>query len=368
MLYLHQERRMSGIEQVCGIVKWCADTARFAAELPRLVQRVGGESNAWYSNVEVVVATNNVSFTRAQCAQPTVLIEQMSDEIVELATTFPFRAFDRRAGRAEVAAAKGRWHIVPEAFDRAILTKWFLVGFTRYEMLWVIDNDIDLFEVGRTSRLGMDAYLVGAARAWVQELPRFRESSARLLSSADKETPLNTGVMWLKPSRALYDEGIALLRTYRFSIHTGFNNSGRPRDLMPPALAADPGVSGSRMMELNTWNFVAASSDQGLFTLVFLMRHNQLMIASRKDYVIHHFWASSKPWVRNPSCLPYYHALGILAAPGNERGEGDPPDLVKPPPGSELGICLRVLRKKAAEARVGLRKRWRCRGARFQVF
>jgi hypothetical protein len=370
-LYLHQDTdplyRAAAHENVCGVVKWCADTARFASQLSGLVRRAGGDPDAWYANVDVVLSTNNVSFAREQCGQPSVLIERMTDDIVELANRFPLEAFNRTARRAEAIAAGKRLHIVTYEFDRALITKWWLVGLTRYEAILMIDYDIDLFEVGRTSPLGMDAYLLDAARAWIEELPRFRSSKARLLGTPDRESPTNAGMLWMKPSRGYYQEGIALLKSFNFSIDLGFNCSGRPRELMPPRFAADPAVASSRMMALNTWNVVAGSSDQGLFTLIFIMRYGAFATTRRKQYAVHHFWSGAKPWLRLPSCLPYFHALGMLDAPGTGDSLGPPPGLI-PLPREERGFCRRLLYRKAALLRVSSAKRWRCRGANFQVF
>lgn len=278
---------------------------------------------------------------------------------------FAASSFDRKRERARIVAS-GRWHIVPEPFDRALLTKWALVALTRYELVLSLDNDIDLYEVGRRNVLGMSAYLSNAARVWATELSKFRDSPARMLGTPDAESPTNMGMIWLKPSRAYYDEGIALLRENRFSVELGFNSTGRPHDLMPPDIATDEAVAKTRMMWLNSWNIVAGSSDQGLFTLIFTMRHRALMLTSRPDYQVHHYWSSSKPWMRIPSCLPYFYALGLVDEPGDEPGRKVPPRLL-PLPGGK-GLCYRLLRQKASMVLTGLQKRWGCRGANFKVF
>jgi len=370
-LFVAPERRLHDQEIMCGIVKWCRDAVRFAASLPLLVAdaRDGapGATVPWYSHADVLVSTNDASAARRECDEPSVMIEAMDTELVDLAGTFAATSFDRGAERARVISTNhGRWHIVPVPQDRAVLTKWAVVGLTRYELILLLDTDIDLLEQGRRSRLGMSAYLALAAKAWSEGVPRFRASRARLLGSPDTESPLNTGTMWLKPSRALYDEGIALLRLNRFSVEFGFNSTGRPRALMPRGLAAKSAINATRMMRLDNWNFVGGSSDQGLFTLIFAMRHDALELTQRGDFTVHHFWASSKPWVREASCLPYFHQLGLLDGPGDERGQGDPPRVLPLPPGK--GVCFALLHRKAAAACAGLRKRWRCRGASFPLF
>jgi hypothetical protein len=247
-------------------------------------------------------------------------------------------------------------------------------------VLLSLDNDVDLYMVGGDSEPGMRAYLEAGARAWLSEVPKFRRSGARMLSSVDIESPVNTGVMWLKPDRALYEEGVALLHTMRFSPELGFNMSGRPRELMPPELAADEAVNATRLMRTNTWNIVGGASDQGLFTLIFGMRHPGYLSCARHSFAVHHFWARSKPWVAKPSCAPYFHTAGLITDPRRGPDDlSDPPRLREDSP-ARGQQCYPLLRAKAEEllavnhsaltkrGKVSKHHPWRCRGASFSLF
>jgi hypothetical protein len=365
------EARGINHDDVCGIVKWCRDASRFASALPILVARAGG-SEGWDGRADVLVSTNDVRFSRSECPQPRIVHRQVEPSFMRLATEFAARAFDRQAAKRKIAPTGVRYHLSHEAFDKALLVKWALVSLVEYEMVLALDNDIDLFEVGRRSASGVDAYLANAARVWAEEVPRFRASSARLLGTPDQESPTNMGMVWLKPSTAYYEEGVALLRTMRFSVELGFNMSGRPVDLMGPEMARSRPMNLTRLVYLNSWNIVAGSSDQGLFTLVFVMRHRALQLTRRDELLVHHFWSSSKPWVRKGSCLPYFHQLGIVDAPGDESGRVVPPALLPEQPERQAGHCWPLMRRMAAKLvsyeSPSLRKNWRCRGASFRLF
>ncbi|KAG8469090.1 hypothetical protein KFE25_007608 [Diacronema lutheri] len=355
---------------VCGIVKWCRDAAHFSAALPILVERSGAGA-LWNGHADVVVSTNDVAFTRSECPQPRIIHSQIEPDFLNLTNWFAHTAFDRKEARQRILASGVKHHLSPEPFDRALLTKWALVGLVRYELVLCVDNDVDFFEAGRRSPAGVDAYLAAATRAWAEEVPRFRASPARLLGTADMEAPVNMGMVWLKPSRAMFEEGVALLRTGRFSYETGFNMTGRPLELMDAQMARTLPMNRTRMIYLNTWNVVAGASDQGLFSLVFMMRHRALRLTSRADYTLHHFWSSSKPWVRLGSCLPYFYQLGLIDAPGDEAGRVVPPRLLPKPAGPrQEGHCWPVLRRMAAKliSEPSARARWKCRGASFTLF
>lgn len=359
-----------GHDDVCGIVKWCRDVSRFAAALPVLMQR-DGVSAGWDGRADVVVSTNDESFTRSECPQPRIIHSRIDPSFLELSDAFARTAYDRPVAKRRIKESGNKNHLSPEPFDRAMFAKWVIVNLVRYRAVLFVDNDVDFLEFGRRSSAGVEAYLAAAARVWAEEVPRFLASPARLLGSADNEAPINAGILWIKPSRAYYDEGVALLRTMRFSPELGFNFSGRPLDLMPREMAQSHPFNATRMVRLNSWNIVTGASDQGLFPLVFLMRHGALELTRRSDFLVHHFWSSSKPWVRVGSCLPFFHQLGIVDAPGDERGRTEPPKLIPQPAGRQEGVCWAHFRSKAKALITGApsaRWRWRCRGASFRLF
>jgi hypothetical protein len=380
-LYLPQGRNLDRIDdrsaQNCGIVKWCHDMTRFAAALPEAVRaQTGAPAPDWARDIDVVISTNVPGWAARECARPSVRLELIDEAFIQLAARFARSAFDRRKARAASLARGIKWHITDEDFSRANLVKWWVMQLTRYELVLAIDNDIDVYINGFLAQGGADGYLATAARAWAEELPRFRANgSVQLLASPDVESAINGGILWLKPSRARYDEGVALLRSNVFSVELGFNRTGRPRAVLRGEYAALEAVRGTRMWQLDSWNFVCGASDQGLLTRVFAASRAALAYATRADYVVRHYWASSKPWLRNPSCLPYFHALGLLDSPGDEqhqRGRGLPPRvlplLADAAAGLSGGLCMQFFEQQAHVLVGGLPKRWRCRGANFRVF
>mmetsp|Transcript_43275 Transcript_43275/g.100290 ORF Transcript_43275/g.100290 Transcript_43275/m.100290 type:complete len:384 (+) Transcript_43275:151-1302(+) len=369
-VWVRQGERGTNHGDVCGIVKWCRDASHFAAALPVLIKR-SGLRTGWDGRVDVVVSTNDPLFTRSECPQPRIIISVVDPKFIELSDAFSLKCYNRDATRARIKSAGGKFHLSPEPFDRALLVKWALVGLVKYDLVLSIDNDVDFFEVGRRSPQGVDAYMMAAARAWAVEVPAFLKSPARMLGTPDFESPTNMGMVWLKPSTAYFEEGVALLRTKLFSPELGFNNSGRPRDLMSPHMANTLPMNATRLVTLNTWNIVAGASDQGLYTLIFTMRHNALQLTKRDDYELHHFWSSSKPWVRQGSCLPYFYQLGLIDAPGDEPDRTVPPNILPTPMGRrQEGQCWPLFRKVVLKLTTDTKGKWRwkCRGASFRVF
>jgi hypothetical protein len=323
----------------------------------------------------VVIATNDAAFSRLECPQPQIVHKQLDPAFLKLTSRFAATAYDRAATRTALRASGTgvKMHLSHESFDRAVLLKWALVGFTEYELVLLVDADVDFYEVGRRSAQGVRAYLATAARAWAEGLARFRRSSAELIASADAEAPINAGLVWIKPSAAAYDEGLALLRTMRFSAERGFNDSGRPSELLEAGAAASWPLNGTRFVALDSWNMVAGASDQGLYTHVFAIRRRTLAFARRADYQLHHFWSASKPWVRFGSCFAYYYALGIVDSPTDGADPRAPtPNMLPVEPRRQRGHCWPKLRQMAEKLRgyenTSKRRLWGCRGQSFPLF
>lgn len=96
-LYLRPDAsHMQDYESTCGIVKWCRDAVRFAGSLPALVAGTSSsQAVPWYAKVDVVVSTNNVSFTRRECDEPSVLIVPIEEELMRLAVKYGALALHR---------------------------------------------------------------------------------------------------------------------------------------------------------------------------------------------------------------------------------------------------------------------------------
>jgi hypothetical protein len=323
---------------LCGLIKWCADAARLAAELPPLVARELVGAPRW--TIDVVLSTNASAVTlRAECSQPNVVIEPLSAALLTTVRTFTARvdrrgarrAYQRRHGGRDKGFKLGGEGQVAE--DAAWLSKWAMVGLTRYDLILQLDLDVDLVLPGHGAGRSATEHLRRIARAWAEELPRFVASGARMLASLGGSEPVNMGSVWLRPSAALYAEGVAVLERGRFSLDRGFDDAGAPRALLPAALlrARSPltnrTMADSEMIQSDSWNFVAGASDQGLFVYVFAMRPGAgrgplFALASRADSVAYHYYGRYKPWrPGHPSCPAYSEALGLLA-PSDGAGSG----------------------------------------------
>lgn len=331
----------------CGIVKWCRDATQFAA-LPFFRGRA--EAVSW---------TNQPTIVRTECPQPALRVIAYDPQFAELAWRFAHDVFDRKLERERHRKA-GQWYLLDAGFAGATLAKWDIVRQTQYEAILLTDIDVDLFFASR--RIGLQEYLARAQRAWTAGYQRFMRSDALVLASHDALVPINAGVVLLKPTKHHFELGAGLLRSMRFNLTHGFAYMGRPRDLLSPA---DVRLYNATMMvRTNSWNTVGGAADQGLLAAVYTMLDKRHMPAIDPKYHVHHFWASSKPWVRRASCLEYFKQLGLVG----ERADGSPRMLERSETTIPDTACFALLREKAAMAIDLGPGHWKCRGQFFRVF
>ena len=191
-----------------------------------------------------------------------------------------------------------------------------------------------------------------------------RDTSCRLRATPDHMAPVNTGIMLLKPSMSMYREGLALLRTRTFDLQSGFNHTGPPKLALnatvsgQPGLPAQPLVMKARGYWKDTWDFVCGDGDQGMFTTMYMARHQQFCVpkywdkelrvqvrrrplgvcvewsgcsgglpegacsrnshslAPPSDCCSQHFWGGDKPWYNPPTCAQYFAFLSGPQAVG----------------------------------------------------
>ena len=103
-----------------------------------------------------------------------------------------------------------------------------------------------------------------------------RGSGSSLVASADYHSPINTGVMLLRPSERMYQLGLRVLRRNDFDPTLGFDRAGRPSEALAALRAhATPQlwreVAATRMLWQDRWTFVGGHACQGLFVHVFLV-------------------------------------------------------------------------------------------------
>ena len=96
------------------------------------------------------------------------------------------------------------------------------------------------------------------------------------IAHADHESPVNTGLMVLRPNSTLYQEGVRVLGECDFTPTHGWEGVGRPRSLdwvrprhLDGATATDVGLgnepNATSAQKHNSWKFVAGALDQGFF-------------------------------------------------------------------------------------------------------
>ena len=112
-----------------------------------------------------------------------------------------------------------------------------------------------------------------AAIEWLRVLRCANSSRWSMLSLPDHSAPVNTAFLVVKPSRALYLEGVAALQRAA----SGAFNRTHGWDLVGPPSTAVPALDdsttrSSEMRSRDDWGFVCASLDQGFFFYMMRVR------------------------------------------------------------------------------------------------
>ena len=185
----------------------------------------------------------------------------------------------------------------------AALLKWQFVNLLQYRAVFFSDVDVDLFlhSAGRppAASTSREAQL---KKAWTTGLRLFLQSSAQqLVARGDYHSPINTGVMLIKPNASIYARGVRVLQTFNHSWRQGFNRTGAPRDLLPLTSMRSRmarSINNTVMMMHNTWHFVGGEGSQGLFVYVYLvLLRNAVARPGSYQYRVHHFFGKNgKPW------------------------------------------------------------------------
>ena len=205
-------------------------------------------------------------------------------------------------------------HLGPRRVNDVSLLKWQLVAHVEYDAVFFVDLDVDFAVPAAPAPTHIsDAALDGE---WRLHLHRFLASErVSLIAATDFETPLNTGVMLLKPSAAAYDRGVRALRSMRWNLTHGFEHAGTPCALAPRALKETSwkmpaaafllgahdwwNVRNSWGMKTCTWNFNGATTDQGLFAYVFLLLDGRSALhvnnGDETIWRVKHLWGPFEP-------------------------------------------------------------------------
>ena len=226
----------------CGFVKWCYSSTRLL-ELP-----------AFGGRAETVLWTNAAGeqYVRAECGTlaPRRFV-RFRPELEALAAAWAEAVVPHwRRGRGHVQVCRNasgscfdtnrssflfKDHLGPRRVNDVSLLKWQLVAHVEYDAVFFVDLDVDFAVPAAPAPTHIsDAALDGE---WRHHLHRFLASErVSLIAPTDFETPLNTGVMLLKPSAAAYDRGVRALRSMRWNLTHGFEHAGTPCALAPRAL------------------------------------------------------------------------------------------------------------------------------------
>lgn len=140
--------------------------------------------------------------------------------------------------------------------------------------------------------------------------------------SADPDvySPMNGGFMMLKPSRALYLEGLDVLRQCKFNTTHGWGLGGVAPESAPGFRGGPVPMSGF-LRKRRPWDFGGAGTEQGFLFYMLWIRHRAGEYGARSRATLplaRHWWgAREKPWLR----------LGRIGAKGHVPAKETPEEL-----------------------------------------
>jgi hypothetical protein len=304
--------RTSSERTSCGLVKWCTSVSTLL-RLPSLA-----------AHAEALILTNHAEIVRSLCfvRSTTLRIVPLHQRLVAASQHW---ARHLRAINFSMTAWTRQVSI-------AALYKWQVFAHVEYEAVFYTDADVDL--LAHSWQLKSHArFMTVLNETWTTGLREFlAETRVRMVASPDFHSPINTGVLLVKPSLAVFEQGVGLLERGRFDRNLGFAQDGRahigrPRHALAhlertaPSMWAD--IRKTVMVKANDWSFVGGHACQGLFVYCFLANGSpqdlsqpisgpgsttQLSIRFPRPTIarraanqsgmmrVHHFVGSAKPW------------------------------------------------------------------------
>jgi hypothetical protein len=311
---------------VCGIVKWCRAVAAM-----RLMLR------KFSIDADTLIMTDDLALVGSECAQPELKIRPFDAEVSDLIRVWATR--NKKTAHRGARSLNNEWH------TKVDLLKWHVIALTAYDVVLYTDSDVDVFPPSAPVPLRAQSawaahaispsFEAAAEEAWTTQLYEFISNPhLQLAASSDGDSPVNCGVLLVKPNRSTFALGLDVLRRGAYNVTHGFDLAGRPRTLLQ--FAARRGrrlpFGNTQMVHDDTWDFVGGNAGQGLFSFVYLLTLRNALHHSRhhrrcSDYRFHHFWGGSKPWrlKRETFCFPYFDFLLSADTP------------VQPPAGANAG-------------------------------
>lgn len=197
-------------------------------------------------------------------------------------------------------------HLCDRKTARILVIKWFAVRLLQYNLIVLLDLDIDFMSQNVTS--------------WIRPLLTFHASDAQIAGPSDWAVPINTGSIVFKPNMTTYQRGLSLLQTGLFNTTHGLGHVGPPRTLRNDTFVGRFTIN--RFYRSNTWSVASGSSDQGLFSLLYHTWACSGGVAGRYipkahglpayTVAVKHFWASAKPMYKR-GCKRWVANLSIPA-------------------------------------------------------
>ena len=203
-------------------------------------------------------------------------------------------------------------------WQTTVLYKWWVASLVEYSLVILADLDVQLL---RPEQPPM-AVAARWRRTWDSAVPP--DGRSRVYSEGDHWSPFNGGLWTLgRPSRELYDDGLALLRLGKWNKTHGFAYSGTPRDHYNRLPGLRQRIKHTTMFRKNTWDVAFGDCDQGfLFHMFYLhtprrggppigadfepapddldckpLGRDMLNDAEgRCPHTARHYWGPKKPW------------------------------------------------------------------------
>lgn len=302
--------------RLCSLAAWCAGALQLARQP--------------YMRAEVLVVSDarGEAFAREECGSPSGGVRFVRFGNRTLDAIGAYQAA-RLSSDGELAQAQGLAR--RKAFEKRVasaagyMAKWDVVRLAQYEAVLFVDVDALLL----LHALSGQKAAAAARHAWTVLYGAFMlDGAVQLLAEPSTHTMINTGLMLLKPSARVYEDGLAAMRG-GFDDTDGFERAGPPLQAIPQDVWADVRSNyrhgsgafprGNRWIDVDNGDI-----DQGHFLHMYAVREKAFRVARYRAYSVLHFFGTTKPWISTrPKCAPLFELLGVLRRVGQPR-EGAP--------------------------------------------
>jgi hypothetical protein len=158
--------------------------------------------------------------------------------------------------------------------QRIYLLKWAIFAIEGTEFVFFADLDV----LPLTPQQVRNAPII--VEDWCALMQRMRERNLSLVSEADGSSPLNAGILLLRPDRQIYESGLTVLAKANASYNTthGFELAGPPGSVIPmddPVRSPAAHPSAKNLLKRNVWRFYGSASDQGFFFYMLRVKHQR---------------------------------------------------------------------------------------------